>query len=186
MQWVDFLPRTGRALVYPVYKGTFERGDDLKTDLQVPTAFYRDHVVAWSKDLGRTIDYLETRKNLRADTLTYYGLSWGSAQAPIMISMESRIKAAVLVAGGLDPRKTLPEVDPINFASRVKVPILMLNGRYDHGYPTETAQRPMFRLLGTPPRNKRHVVFEAGHIPPNDLMMKEILDWVDRYQGPVQ
>ncbi len=183
MQWVDFLPRTGRALIYPVYKSTFERGDELKSDLQEPTTFYRDHVVAWSKDLGRTIDYLETRKDLRADTLAYYGLSWGSTQAPIMISMESRIKAAVLVAGGFDLSKTLPEVDPINFAPHVKVPVLMLNGRYDHGYPTETSQKPMFRLLGTPARNKRHMVFEAGHIPPNDLMMKEILEWLDRYQG---
>jgi dienelactone hydrolase len=186
MQWVDFLPRTGRALVYPVYKGTFERGDELKSGLQEPTTFYRDHVVAWSKDLGRTIDYLETRKDLRADTLAYFGLSWGSTQAPIMISMESRIKAAVLVAGGFDPSRTLPEADPLNFASHVKVPVLMLNGRYDHGYPTETSQKPMFRLLGTPPRNKRHVVFETGHIPPNDLMMKEILNWLDRYQGLVR
>ena len=186
MQWVDFLPRTGRALVYPVYKGTFERGDELRTDLQAPTAFYRDHVFAWFKDLGRTIDYLETRKDLRADTLTYYGLSWGSTEAPIMLSMESRIKAAVLVAGGFDPGKTLPEVDPINFVSHVKVPVLMLNGRYDHFYATETSQKSMFRLLGTPAKDKRHVVFEAGHVPPNKLMMKEILDWLDRYQGTVQ
>ena len=97
MQLVDFLPRTGRALVYPVYKGTFERGDELKSDVQVPTAFYRDHAVDWSKDLGRTIDYLETRKDLRAEKLTYFGLSWGATQAPIMISIEPRIKAAVLV-----------------------------------------------------------------------------------------
>ena len=62
----------------------------------------------------------------------------------------------------------------------------MLNGRYDYGYPTETSQKPMFRLLGTPARNKRHVVFEAGHIPPNDLMIKEILEWLDRYQGLAQ
>jgi dienelactone hydrolase len=143
-------------------------------------------VVAWSKDLGRTIDYLETRKDLRADTLAYFGLSWGSTQAPIMISMESRIKAAVLVAGGFDPSNTLPEADPLNFASHVKAPVLMLNGRYDYGYPTETSQKPMFRLLGTPPRNKRHVVFEAGHIPPNNLMMTEILEWLDRYQGLVR
>jgi len=186
MQWVDFLPRTGRALVYPVYKGTFERGDELKSGLQEPTTFYRDHVVAWSKDLGRTIDYLETRKDLRADTLAYFGLSWGSTQAPIMISMESRIKAAVLVAGGFDPSTTLPEADPLNFATHVKAPVLVLNGRYDYGYPTETSQKPMFRLLGTPPRNKRHVVFEAGHIPPNNLMMTEILEWLDRYQGLVR
>ena len=44
----------------------------------------------------------------------------------------------------------------------------------------------MFSLLGTPLKDKRHVVFEAGHVPPNDLMVKEVLDWLDRYQGPVR
>jgi eukaryotic-like serine/threonine-protein kinase len=183
---IDFLPRSGRAVVYPIYKSTYERGDELKSDVQVPTAFYRDHVIAWHKDVARTIDYLETRPDLRTDNLAYYGRSWGSALAPIMISMEPRIKLAVLLGGGFDFGKTLPEVDPINFARHVKVPVLMVNGRYDFFFPTETSQKPMFFLLGTPPRDKRHVVFEAGHVPPNDLMIKEVLDWLDRYQGPVR
>ena len=186
MQMPGFLPRSGRALVFPVYKSTYERGDGLKSDIQQPTAFYRDHAVAWFKDLGRTIDYLETRKDLNTDKLTYIGLSWGGAQAPIMLSIEPRIKSAVLLAGGFDFGKALPEVDPLNFAPHVKVPVLMVNGRYDNAFPMETSQNPMFRLLGTPPRDKRHVVFEAGHIPPDDLTRKDILDWLDRDQGPVR
>lgn len=180
------MPRSGRAMVYPIYKSTYERGDALKDDIAVSTNFYRDHVIAWSKDLGRTIDYLETRQDLRTDRLAYYGLSWGAAQAPIMISMEPRVKLAVLVGGGLDFGKPMPEVDPINFAPRVNVPVLMVNGRYDFFFPTETSQKPMFLSLGTPSKDKRHVVFEAGHVPPNDLMIKEILDWLDRYQGSVR
>jgi serine/threonine protein kinase/formylglycine-generating enzyme required for sulfatase activity len=183
---IDFMPRTGRAIVYPIFKSTYERSDALKSDNQVPTAFYRDHVIAWSKDLGRTIDYLETRKDLRIDHLAYYGLSWGAAQAPVMISMEPRIKVGVLVGGGFDFGKPFPEVDPIDFAPRVNVPVLMVNGRYDFFYPVETAQKPLFLSLGTPFKDKRHVVFEAGHVPPNDLMIREILDWLDRYQGPLR
>jgi eukaryotic-like serine/threonine-protein kinase len=186
LRGIDFLPRSGRAMVYPIYKSTYERGDELKSDVQVPTAFYRDHVIAWHKDVGRTIDYLETRPDLRTDNLTYYGLSWGSALAPIMISMEPRIKLAVLVGGGFDFGKTLPEVDPINFARHVKVPILMVNGRYDFFFPTETSQKPLFQAFGTLPKDKQHVVFEAGHVPPNELMIKEVLDWLDRYQGRVR
>jgi formylglycine-generating enzyme required for sulfatase activity len=183
LKGIDFVPRSGRAMVYPIYKSTYERGDALKNDIAVGTNFYRDHVIAWSKDLARTIDYLETRQDLRTDRLAYYGLSWGAAEAPIMISMEPRVKLAVLVGGGFDFGKPLPEVDPINFAPRVNVPVLMVNGRYDFFFPTETSQKPMFLSLGTPPKDKRHVVFEAGHVPPNDLMIKEILDWFDRYQG---
>jgi formylglycine-generating enzyme required for sulfatase activity/dienelactone hydrolase len=185
LRGIDFLPRSGRAMVYPIYKSTHERGDDLKSDMQVPTAFYRDHVIAWYKDVARTIDYLETRPDLKTDKLAYYGLSWGSAIAPIMISMEPRIKLAVLVGGGFGFGKALPEADPINFASHVTVPVLMVNGRYDFFFPTATSQKPMFLLLGPPPKDKRHVVFEAGHIPPNDLMIKAVLDWLDQYQGPV-
>ena len=51
-----FLAAHGRALVYPVYKGTYERQTPLVTRSQ-----NRDLVIQWSKDLGRTIDYLESR-----------------------------------------------------------------------------------------------------------------------------
>jgi len=44
----------------------------------------------------------------------------------------------------------------------------------------------MFRLLGTPDKDKRHVVFDSGHVLPPDLLIKEVLDWLDRYLGPVR
>ena len=44
----------------------------------------------------------------------------------------------------------------------------------------------MLDLIGTPPEHKRHVIFEAGHLPlPRAEMLKEILAWLDKYQGPV-
>ena len=47
----------------------------------------------------------------------------------------------------------MPEADPVNFASRVKIPVVMLNGRFDFFFPTDTSQEPMFRFLGTPPEH---------------------------------
>jgi hypothetical protein len=44
----------------------------------------------------------------------------------------------------------------------------------------------MFRLLGTPEKDKRHAVFESGHIAPKNFVIKEVLDWFDRYLGPVK
>jgi hypothetical protein len=61
----------------------------------------------------------------------------------------------------------------------------MINGRYDSIFPFESAQDPMFRFLGPPEKYKRHAVFESGHVPPRDQMIKETLDWLDRYLGPV-
>jgi pimeloyl-ACP methyl ester carboxylesterase len=80
---------------------------------------------------------------------------------------------------------SLPEVDPINFVSRVRMPVLMINGRYDFFIPVETLQRPMFRLLGTPEKDKRYVLFDTGHAPPRTESIREVLDWLDRYLGPV-
>ena len=41
-----------------------------------------------------------------------------------------------------------PPMDLLNFAPRVRVPTLMVNGRSDFGTLLETQQRPLFRLLG--------------------------------------
>jgi len=91
----------------------------------------------------------------------------------------------VFLGGGLDFQETLPECDPLNFAPHVKQPTLMINGRYDYFRPSETSQVPLFKQLGTPKNEKRQVIFEAGHVPPRNLMMTELLDWLDRYLGPV-
>jgi serine/threonine protein kinase/formylglycine-generating enzyme required for sulfatase activity/dienelactone hydrolase len=183
---LQFIMKSGRAFVHPVFKSTFERGDALNTDDQAPTVFYREHVLDWAKDLKRTVDYLETRNDIDHSKVAYCGLSWGAMLAPIMLAIEPRFKTGVLIGGGLEFQKTLPEVDPFNFAPRVREPILLVDGRYDFFFPKETSQDPFFKALGTPAKDKRQVVFEAGHIPPNDLLIKEVLDWLDGYLGPVK
>ena len=45
---------------------------------------------------------------------------------------------------------------PFNFVSHVKVPVLMVNGKYDYFFPLETSQQPLFRLLGTPSQQAPH------------------------------
>ncbi|MGI9103307.1 MAG: bifunctional serine/threonine-protein kinase/formylglycine-generating enzyme family protein [Terriglobales bacterium] len=180
---LDFIIKSGRAVVYPIYKSTYERGDKLDSDYQAPTAFYRDHVIDWSKDLGRTLDYIQTRPELDHQRIAYFGLSWGAALGPVMTATNDRIRVNLLLGGGLEQQKTLPECDPFNFAPRVKQPTLMVNGRYDYFFPVETSQDHLFRTLGSAPPDKRHVIFEAGHVPPNDLVMKEVLSWLDKYLG---
>ncbi len=184
--YADFVPKSGRALLAPIFKSTFERRDSLNSDYPEPTAFWRDHVVAWSKDVGRSIDYLETRKDIDHAKLAYVGLSWGSALAPGILAVEGRFKVAVLESGGLEFQRPLPEADQINFVSRVKIPVLMVNGRYDHFFPVESSQDPLFRLLGTPEKDKKHVLYETGHAVPRKDFIRETLDWLDRYLGPVK
>ena len=62
----------------------------------------------------------------------------------------------------------------------------MLNGQCDPIYPPETHQNSVFQLLGTPEKDKRHVLFDCGHslLRTHDAI-RETLDWLDRYLGPV-
>jgi serine/threonine protein kinase/cephalosporin-C deacetylase-like acetyl esterase len=184
----DFIITTGRVVAYPIYKGTFERGGDPTGASLLPsvTNAYKEYVIKWRKDLGRAIDYLETRGDIDTDKLAYYGASWGGCMAAIMPAVETRFKASVAYVGGLYFQKALPEVDTLNFAPRVRIPTLMLNGRYDHWFPFETSQEPMFRLLGTPPANKVQRIYETGHYVPRHILIKETLDWLDHYLGPVK
>jgi dienelactone hydrolase len=184
---VDFVLRSGRALIYPIYKGTFERGTGLRSDIQDMSNLWRDHMIAWSKDVRRSVDYAATREDLAIDQLSYLGVSWGSAVAPVMVATEARIRAVVLIVGGLLMQETQPVVDPFNFLPRVHQPTLMLSARYDSFYPLETAGRPFFEQLGTPADQKRLVVYDANHgvfgYARNEVV-KETLEWLDRYAGP--
>lgn len=182
----DFIVRSGRALVYPIYKGTFARSTELDSDIQDESTLWREHVVAWAKDVGRTIDYLESRDDIDTENIGYFGFSWGSAVAPVMLAVEDRLKAGVLLSGGLLMHPTQPEVDPFNFLPRVRVPTLMVNVPNDYFYPLEKSQMPMFHFLGTPGTVKDSVLIEGGHLPPINVVARHTLDWFDRYLGPAE
>lgn len=182
---IDFVVQSGRAVLFPEYKSTFERFDDYKRGRK-DTSLYRDHVILWSKDLGRSIDYLETRSDIDHNKLAYEGYSWGAAMGAVLPAVEARFKALVLINPGFILQKQSAEVAQINFAPRVKAPVLMLNGRFDYFYPTAPSQEPMFRLLGTPKEHKRRVLYDTGHDVPRNEMIKESLNWLDRYLGPVK
>jgi dienelactone hydrolase len=195
---LEFVVRSGRAVLYPIYMATYERRLTSTLVRQTPEEVVqpgsaclpvgykagRDLVMQWAKDLGRSIDYLETRKDIDSHRLAYYGLSLGAVWGPVLTAVEPRLKASVLVAGGLPFETLSPEIEPFNFAPRVKIPTLMLNGREDFLYPVKSSQDPLFRILGTPSAAKRHAVFESGHLPPWQPVVKESLDWLDRYVGP--
>ncbi len=140
-------------------------------------------MIQWSKDLGRSLDNLETRSDITMDRLGYFGISWGSEIAPIMIAVESRIKAAVLVVGRMLFTPTQPEVDPLNFLTRIRVPARMVNLSADYYFPLETSVKPFYKLLGGAPKDMI-VIERAGHFTPRKRIISETLDWFDRFPAP--
>jgi dienelactone hydrolase len=187
----DVIVRSGRAFVYPVYKGMQERRvENFTLSSMSDLTRQRDWQIQCRKDLGRTIDYLETRAEIDTSKLAFHGFSLGGSPGVTLLGLEDRIAVAVIEAGGLPPRwRGLPEADLINFLPRVHIPVLMLSGRYDTTFPVEASQVPMFRLLGSPDRDKRHQILEGSHgllFTARNEVIRETLDWLDRYLGPVQ
>ena len=178
-----FIVQSGRALALPVLKGTLERNDGVSAP--GGSILHRERVIQQVQDVLRTVDYLETRDEIDADALAYYGYSWGGKYGPVPLALEPRLKVAILEVAGLSSVRVQPEVDHVFFIPRTSVPVLMLSGRLDAVFLLETSARPFFDLLGTPEEQKHHVVSEAGHYVPMTEVIRESLDFLDRYLGPV-
>ena len=175
-----FLVRSGRAVLFPVYQQTYERR---RPGPSGPN-YEREVVAQCAQDVRRAIDFLESRPDVDHGRIAFYGLSMGADEGVIVGAVENRLRTLVLVAAGVGDGLP-PEVDGLNYAPRVRVPVLIINGRYDFTEPFETSQQPFFRLLGSPAKDKKHVVFDSGHVPPWPDVVRETLDWLDRYLGPV-
>jgi len=183
MWYLDPLIRSGRAVLYPVIWGTYERQEDIKGSAKER---FRTRVIREVQDIRRSVDYLETRPDIDHARLAYFGFSAGSVRAPMVLATEPRFRAAVLAVGGLEQAQPPPEADAFQFAPRARTPVLMLNGRYDLVFDLETSQRPLLRLLGASPADKKLVLLEAGHAMVGfPAATRESLGWLDRYLGPV-
>ncbi len=186
--FLSYIVKNGRAVLYPIYKGTFERGNDEMTnvlDNNWNSHQFVEIFIQEVKDFKRCVDYLETRPDIDSGRIAYYGMSWGGWLGAIIPAVEERLKASVLLGGSIGG-VGLPEVKDINYVGRVKIPTLMLNGRYDTISPVEIYIKPMFDLLGTPDEHKDLKLYDTDHIPPYNEYVKETLAWLDKYLGPVE
>jgi predicted esterase len=186
LKFVDYIIQSGRALMYPIYQDTYER----QVKFYLPQASQSIQLTSeWYKDAARSLDYLATRPDIDSSKLAYLGVSMGAADGVILSTLlQDRLKAVVYLDGGYFLDAPPPGGDQADFAPRMKKPVLMVNGRYDFTFPVEKAQNPLFKMLGTPESDKRHVVLETPHdvTEQRPQLVKAVLDWLDRYLGPVQ
>ncbi|MEQ1693661.1 MAG: hypothetical protein ABMA00_20395, partial [Gemmatimonas sp.] len=186
MAFVDYFVRSGRALLYPIYEHTYGRGTPINLDHPDGTIAHRDQMLRWAREMRRSIDYITTRSDIDTTRLAFAGTSWGGRLSGVMMAIEPRFRVAVLNVPGLSMASLRPEEDPVNFLPRVRIPVLMLSGKYDSVFPYEVSQTPFFNLLGTPDNLKRRVVFDGGHFLPRPMMVQESLSWLDQHLGPVR
>jgi formylglycine-generating enzyme required for sulfatase activity/dienelactone hydrolase len=180
LRMAEFWIRSGRALVYPVYQGTYERRIAQPLGLNGS----RDLIVQRTKEVRRTLDYLEERQDIDRRRIGYYGLSLGANQAPFALATDSRFRLAVLFAGGLRGAPAAAEVQTESYLPRVRLPLLFVGGRQDFLFPHSSSQLPFFEAIGS--ADKRLYVFEGGHIPIEfNQVIREILEFTDQRMGAV-
>jgi dienelactone hydrolase len=180
IKFIDYIIKSGRAVIYPIYKGTYERGDP--TNSTTPAT--RDLLVQQSKDLGRSIDYLETRADIDRNRIAYLGVSMGSQSGVIFTALEPRFKAVVFLDGGLSSDRPTPGTDQVDFAPRIKVPVLLISGKYDWIY---HAKDVLLRMLGTPTADTKNVTLNTAHDVTDQRadLVREVVAWLDKYLGRV-
>jgi dienelactone hydrolase len=180
-KWLtDYLVKNGRAVMCPVYKGTFDRIND-KERAVLSGRQLTDWIIKWVQDFSRTVDYLETRTDIDKNNIGYYGSSWGGLMGGIIPAVEDRLKVNILIVGGFAGPSEM-----VSTVSRIKIPTLMLNGKYDATFPLESSVLPFYNFLGTPEKDKNLIIYETDHYVQRNDMIKEVLAWCDKYMGPVR
>ncbi|TAK75651.1 MAG: hypothetical protein EPO16_08580 [Dehalococcoidia bacterium] len=143
--------------------GSRERADNRgrltpnRPDLMYRT---RDARIQGVQDLMRTVDYLLTRPEVRADAIGYHGVSMGCRLGVPFIALDRRVKAASLFVGGTAPysrfvvegtpfadlaeeeQRIFELTDPVTFAPlTAHVPKFVANGLQDSLVTPEGGQR---------------------------------------------
>ncbi len=137
-----------------------------------------------SKDVGRSIDYLETRTDIDRNRIAYLGVSMGASLGVIMTAVDARFKAVVFLDGGFYAEKMLFGTDQADFAPRLKAPTLMISGKFDWIFMGKDA---LLRMLGTPAAEKKVVIFDTSHDVSEQRadLVREVVAWLDKYLGRV-
>jgi len=185
LDFVDYVIKSGRALAYPIYRETYERHS---AETPLPGAIGdRELTIQESKEVRRTVDYLETRPEIDKNKFAYLGVSQGTAYGVIFTALEDRFKAVVFLDGGFFLSPAVKGRDQPDFAPRLKKPVLMVNGKYDFTFPPDQSQLPMFKMIGTTPADKFRTVFDTPHdvSQMKTELGKEVLAFLDKYLGRV-
>ncbi len=102
----DFIMKSGRALLLPVYYAALERKNDAP-----PESYNHQGYIHQIKDFRRSVDYLETRPEIDTAKIAVLGVSFGGLYATVLPAIEERLKAAIIVLSGFGNCPTIEEMD---------------------------------------------------------------------------
>jgi uncharacterized protein len=136
------------------------------------------------KDYRRAIDWLSTRKDVKADRIGAVGYSLGSIMSSILAGVDTRVRSIALCVGGDPTVAYTGDTDPatkqrgLETSSSLYIehvaprPVLMLNGKKDDIIP-KAATDKLYAAAKDP---KEIRWFDSGHTLPQDAV-KDALTW---------
>lgn len=141
------------------YENDFETAE---TFIRKP-AQWREMGIQNAIEQRRLLDYLAARADIDTTRIGVLGLSHGGMMTFVLAAVEPRVRAAV---AGLTPMQNIPDVLlPANYASRVRIPLLMLAGRTDGWYTADQTENAL-GLIGS--TDKQLVWYDVGHRLPEE------------------
>jgi DNA-binding winged helix-turn-helix (wHTH) protein len=188
---IDFVVRSGRALVWPIIVGTHER-----LRRREPPAF-EELTRRWLEnkrirraEVGAVIDFLQLSDDFDGDKVSLLAASFGATYvSPHILATEPRIRTAVMMSATLASVDTamFPDlVNPNSYWPKVDLPVLLLNGRYDISTHLIESRDLLLRSIGTSGADKRGIIYDSSHWPlPPHRVEKDVTDWLDSHLGPV-
>lgn len=190
----DFFLKNGYAVVrIDISKHGDRKGTTYDFDLTGDYKYWSRNVISQTVfDLRRTVDFIESRAELDADRIGYYGISLGGIIGTIFCGVEDRIKVPVLVLSGgqlnlLYEKQALSNetkdfvsiIEPLNFVPKIAPrPLLLLNAKND-----EIVPPLMSKLLFNAAKKPKEIIwYDAKHRDiPLDKVYQDGLHWFDSY-----
>ncbi len=152
----------------------------------------RDIIIQTVFDLRRAVDFIQTRKDLDAERIGYFGISLGGIIGTVFCGVEPRVKVPVitLAGGGMhlmfgmdalsdDTKDYLSMIEPNNFVEKIAPrPLLMINAENDDIVPPMMSKL-MFKKANEP---KDIIWYPSKHHDiPIDKVYPDGIRWFQKY-----
>ncbi|MCH7992349.1 MAG: SUMF1/EgtB/PvdO family nonheme iron enzyme [Gemmatimonadetes bacterium] len=147
---------------------------------------FRNELVRNAVEIRTGIDYLASRTDIDMERFGYASFSFGVGSRGAFLSADDRFRLAVMMGAGIDERvrPVRPEVDPVNFAPYLDIPLLIVQGRHDEEHPYFTRFLPLLNLL--PEEYTTLVLVDgAGHLVRPESRVPPITRFLTEHFGPV-
>jgi cephalosporin-C deacetylase-like acetyl esterase len=143
-------------------------------------------------DLRRAVDFIETREELDAKRIGYYGISLGGITGTVFCGVESRVKVPIVaLAGGQmnllyekdaltdEAKNFVSFIEPLNYVKSIAPrPFLMLNAKNDEIVPP-LMSKLLFKAAQEP---KEIIWYDAKHRDaPLDIIYGDGINWLKKY-----